>query len=371
MPTQLVNWCEDRAATPLGSTRGDPEARYFGEKPLFSQDAAQNPMFHDWHVVFLRYCDGSSFSSRAGRGNFKAILHELVRAGLGRAAEVVVSGCSAGALSAALHADSVHRVAPQAVVAALIDSGVFPDWSQQGSGGETSEQLVGDGIPGAPVGIWPLDVQLRRAFAQHGLEHSGALPADCLAAHADAPWRCIFLEHLLPFVHMPAFVLQSRFDSSNVKDVEASAGLQELGEAVTWRLDNALAQPETAHGLFLDSCFHHCMNWGQIVAGAGEDDGPTQVEAFAAWWRDHVLAADRAGPHRGKLPRPRWEHRPQIGAGSSRGPCLEEACCARATADLAFWQGAFSGAAVPQAHVQEADRSSSGGGGSGDSSADL
>merc|ERR1719362_310424 len=99
MPPQLVNWCDERMATPLGSTRFDDEVRDFSEKPLFSQDATDNPTFHDWHVVFFRYCDGASFASKAGYSNFQAILHELVVGGFGNAAKVVVSGCSAGALA--------------------------------------------------------------------------------------------------------------------------------------------------------------------------------------------------------------------------------------------------------------------------------
>lgn len=50
-----------------------------------------------------------------------------------------------------------------------------------------------------------------------------------MRAHPGAAWRCYFLEHLLPFVSVPAFVAQSRFDSSNVEDAEG-AGPHELAD---------------------------------------------------------------------------------------------------------------------------------------------
>jgi len=334
-PRQLVELCEDRAKTPLGSTRGDDATRNFSEKPLFSTDPSLNPTFHDWNVVFFRYCDGSSFASSAGHANVQAVLRHLQQQlGFGRASQVVVSGCSAGAVAASLHASAVSRAAPTAKVAALLDSGVFPDWSR-----EADES--------APAGIWPLHTQLRQAFAGHRLEHEArVVPRACLEAHADAPWRCFFLEHLLPHMQVPAFVLQSRYDSSNVRDVAEAEGLAALGDGVAWRLDQALSHRREFHGVFLDSCFHHCMSWGQLAAGSGHGGrGATQPEAFAAWWRDHIVLQQKA-PHQGVIPM-KWDHWAQRAPGEP-GPSWERDRCPDAEADLTFWKRTFASHLVGQ-----------------------
>jgi len=347
-PPSLIDWCSDRATSELGSTRSDAATHDFSEKPLFSKDPFQNPMFHDWHVVFIRYCDGSSFSSRPGAAILQAILKHLTKhRGFSKAAEVVVSGCSAGAVAAALHVEAVRNAVPDANIAALLDSGFFPDWSRPHHHDGTTER--------APPGIWPIDTHLQLAIRDHGSVLAGSMPADCLLHHQDAPWRCAFLEHLLPFVAVPSFVLQSRFDASNVREAEDGASLRKLGEATSWRLDAALAARPGVHGLFLDSCFHHCMSWGQIAAGALGEDGPTQPEAFAAWWWDHVIS-----PRKGAIPPGRWDHLqfptddpglcsadgstdgPPCDANSLGSPCLSQSCCARAVPDMDFWRKTFS-----------------------------
>merc|ERR1711865_140043 len=105
---------------------------------MFSQDENENPTMHDWNVVFLRYCDGSSFASRTGGSlpvghsqksgdlhfeglaNLQAILANLMRGrhkksdgnprfqDLSKATQVVVSGCSAGGVAAALHVERIR-----------------------------------------------------------------------------------------------------------------------------------------------------------------------------------------------------------------------------------------------------------------------
>ena len=80
----------------------------------FSTDASVNPQMHNWNAVFLRYCDGGSFSGSnatvtnyggdptkplwfRGKHVLKADMNDLLaNRGLAKATDVVVSGCSAG-----------------------------------------------------------------------------------------------------------------------------------------------------------------------------------------------------------------------------------------------------------------------------------
>ena len=51
-------WC---AGGPLGSTRADREVMLL-RGGYFDSDPVINPAFHNWNLVFMRYCDGASWN---------------------------------------------------------------------------------------------------------------------------------------------------------------------------------------------------------------------------------------------------------------------------------------------------------------------
>ena len=52
--------CLERSKTSLGSsTFWGPTASFNG---FLSDEAMYNPQFYNWNVVYLKYCDGASFS---------------------------------------------------------------------------------------------------------------------------------------------------------------------------------------------------------------------------------------------------------------------------------------------------------------------
>jgi hypothetical protein len=198
---------------------------------------------HDWNAVFLRYCDGASFASASesmrgngstlhfqGYANFRLILSELLHGveqthvadwaavsggqlalapSLRDATDVVVAGCSAGGVAAALHAIGIQdQLRDGTRVVALLDGAFFPDWKRELPSGQPAPELV-----------WRIDEQLQWIFANFGISHSGAVPEACAKHFGIAHWRCMFLEHLLPWVahSVPVFVFQSRFDTSNLE----------------------------------------------------------------------------------------------------------------------------------------------------------
>lgn len=107
-----------------------------------SPDLSCGPLNDNCTAVFLPYCDGSSFSSaRAsphpvpnssqrlwfrGAANMDRVLDVLEeRFSLRAAAEVVVTGGSAGGLSTLLHVDHVAARVPTARVVGAPDAGYF------------------------------------------------------------------------------------------------------------------------------------------------------------------------------------------------------------------------------------------------------
>lgn len=127
-------WCENvddcagRALTHLGSSVNYTATADLGGG-YFSQDPAINPMMASWNTVYMKYCDGASFSGNndttqpvngltlhfRGFRILNAIMEDLVaNHGLSQATDVVVSGCSAGGLATYLHVDWWRSQLPKA-----------------------------------------------------------------------------------------------------------------------------------------------------------------------------------------------------------------------------------------------------------------
>lgn len=132
--------CLSRRGTGMGTSS---DWGYFHEPAgVLSDEEEINPDMHNWNVVFLPYCDGSSFLSdrsaplvlngtavyMRGRWIFHSVVaHLLATKQLADAESVLLTGCSSGALGALLKLnvlqDMLAWLAPQARVLGLSDAG--------------------------------------------------------------------------------------------------------------------------------------------------------------------------------------------------------------------------------------------------------
>lgn len=261
-----------------------------------------------------------------GLANLNAILAHLKRGlkdgdvrfqDLSQATHVVVTGASAGGVAAAVHLERVRDTLPDALVVGLLDSAVFPDWWRGSHEAiRPGQAAVKDRFAeygDRPECIWPLHEQLRMIFDTFGV--MGAIPGRCLERHGHAePWRCFFLEHLLPVLaeSTPVFVLQSRFDSSNVKALHWKGCLGAFGAEVERRL-LLPGHTKAPVGVFLDACFHHGMRWSEIGI-----DGSTQPQAF----EEFMFAAEAWHARTGKRFQSMWLQQHFV---PTELPCRE--CC--------------------------------------------
>ena len=124
-------WCYDekdcfaRSSTTLGSSNDWPSTEAVGNLALglMNPSCAKNPHFCNFNRVYLKYCDGTSFSGNRddavvvdgkpvffkGHRILNAILNDLAQNhNLGNAENVMLAGESAGGLAVYLHADYVH-----------------------------------------------------------------------------------------------------------------------------------------------------------------------------------------------------------------------------------------------------------------------
>jgi hypothetical protein len=133
---------------------------------------------------------------------------------------------------------------------------------------------------------------------------SASLPRAC---DASLGYKCLFAYHLLPYVATPVLALNSAYDATE-GDGECGAG---SGIVFDWAnatsvnacgdyirgLMRALLRPPSA--VFLDSCHHHCGEWGSITI-----EGLTSPRALAVWYAAGAAALPNAGWMNQALPYP-------------------------------------------------------------------
>eukprot|EP00463_Aulacantha_scolymantha_P000525 TRINITY_DN1319_c0_g2_i1.p1 TRINITY_DN1319_c0_g2~~TRINITY_DN1319_c0_g2_i1.p1 ORF type:complete len:383 (+),score=89.85 TRINITY_DN1319_c0_g2_i1:109-1257(+) len=205
-------WCENldsclgRSGGDLGSSKNYPATANLGGG-YFDNNPAVNPQMYNWNMVFMRYCDGGSFSGAnmtvteykskklyfRGKLILRAMISDLLKnRGLNQATDVVVSGCSAGGLASWLHTDYYSQVLPKTTkVVGMPDSGFFLDYEAPG-------KKYHSGM------IWVFN----QMNATSGV-HQG-----CIAGQAkDESWKCMFAQYTAPFIKTPMFPLQAEYDS--------------------------------------------------------------------------------------------------------------------------------------------------------------
>eukprot|EP01084_Bolivina_argentea_P281692 482007_1 len=269
--------CVHRSGTTLGSSAAYPAAaNYDGGYMATSQ--TQNPLAYNWNTIYVKYCDGASFSGNndtTEKVNATLTLHwrgfrilngvfkELqANYNWNKATDVLISGCSAGGLTTWLHSQHIYDtyVAPLGIkptnFLSMPDSGFFLEW--EGNGKYVT----------AMQWLYPY------------CDTAAAMNKGCMAANSGQEWKCMFAQESAPYENIRMFPLQSRFDSwqtgcelgsSNVNDVN------DYGTNLTTNFMNMYVnskQYSTGHAGFLDSCHHHCGEWN-----AFEIDGQTASQA--------------------------------------------------------------------------------------------
>jgi len=114
---------------------------------------------------------------------------------------------------------------------------------------------------------------------------SGVLP-DCIAAvraEGREDHECFNPQNAVKYIQTPCFALQSQYDSDQMRwrDININDTVTEnkWGQHLTQLIEENFLGSDSRHGLFLDSCSHHCWKWGLLYT-----NGVNQVEAFQQWY---------------------------------------------------------------------------------------
>jgi hypothetical protein len=269
-----LNSCVSRSKGSLGSTKGDKNTSSLNSGDT-SLDPKQNPLMYNWNSIEVRYCDGASVSGDKATptavGNVtlqfrgRSILDAEIKSilndrGMNKATDVIISGCSAGGLATFLHCDHWAEAISSATkgnsngaakVACMPDSGFFLDEDRNPTYGS----------------------KMRNVFKFQESSAAG-LNAACFKAHTatgDAE-KCIFAQWSSEYIKTPTFPLQSEYDSwqtGNVAGGGDNITENAFGKNLTGLVQKLLLnQPQ--HGIFLDSCHHHCGAWnGPVIDSMG------------------------------------------------------------------------------------------------------
>ncbi|CAI7834510.1 unnamed protein product, partial [Closterium sp. NIES-54] len=141
--------CEARSKTLYGTSTlypTDPEPNAAIRPPFYgmlSSNSTINPPFYNWNLVRLIYCDGAGYSGTAGRlevgsngtvlyldgwNIIQAVIEDLQsKRGIKSAAQILLSGSSAGGQAVVALCDRIAAAFPWAPTKCIADSGFFID----------------------------------------------------------------------------------------------------------------------------------------------------------------------------------------------------------------------------------------------------
>ncbi|CAN1299243.1 Pectin acetylesterase 7 [Linum perenne] len=268
-------WCTDtksclsRRDTYKGSSL--KMEKTMGFSGILGSKVASNPDFYNWNRIKIKYCDGSSFT-----GDVEA---------------AVLSGCSAGGLAAILHCEKFRGLLPaSARVKCVSDAGFFIH-GKDITGGLAIEKFFGGVV------------------STHGSTKN--LPASCTSRMR--PDLCFFPQYVAQTMRTPLFIINSAYDSWQIKNVLAPTSSDKKGEWKSCKLDLkkcSAAQLQTvqgfrtqflsavntglgnsttsSRGLFINSCYAHCQSGSALTwAGKGPILDNTRIgKAVGDWFWD-------------------------------------------------------------------------------------
>ncbi|KAJ6706477.1 NOTUM-RELATED [Salix purpurea] len=216
-------------------------------------------MVHHLLVMWQLLIRKPSFTT-GEKGSGRLWLMIYWRKGMKNARNAILSGCSAGGLAAILHCDRFRSLLPaSARVKCVSDAGYFIHGTDI-SGGSRIESFFG------------------QVVRTHGSAKN--LPASCTSKMR--PELCFFPQYVAQTMRTPLFVINSAYDSWQIKNILAPTAVDSKKEWKNCKLDLkkcSATQLQTvqnyrtqflkavniglgtsSRGLWINSCYAHCQS---------------------------------------------------------------------------------------------------------------
>ena len=289
--------CLSRASTDLGSSKHWKSTytdTYEGSAMFAS------PPFDNYTVVFVKYCDGSSFTGNVaepiivgggstnsssviyyrGRRLLDAILDDLLAAkGLSGASSLLFSGCSAGGLTTYLHADYVRGRVPRTCRTLALADAMYSVDSDHWDGTESNMVSVAK-------------------WGYQAWNASSSVNEECVQRKTveNEEWRCMFGSVVAPFVKTPLFVLNSKYDTWQEKAIIGAncsiaqcphgGAMQKFWVNYGQEMVRRLSSLPPRHGAFVGNCPAHCQTGSGYLTRTV--NGTLMRDAFVEWYQDRM-----------------------------------------------------------------------------------
>ncbi|RVX02152.1 Pectin acetylesterase 8 [Vitis vinifera] len=216
-------WCNNastclaRRDNRLGSSK--QMVKQIAFSGILSNKQKFNPDFYNWNKIKVRYCDGASFTGDVeavdpktnlhyrGARVFLAVIEDLMAKGMKNAANAVLSGCSAGGLTAILHCDKFRALLPVSTkVKCFADAGYFIN-AKDVSGAAHIEGFYSE-VVATHVATYSLI-----------LGSAKNLPPSCTSSLR--PGLCFFPQNMAQQIKTPLFIINAAYDSWQIKNILA------------------------------------------------------------------------------------------------------------------------------------------------------
>lgn len=282
-----IHDCLDRSQGYLGSTVNDTHHMPLHD-PYFDLNATRNPLLSSFNHVYVRYCDGAYYSGDRqepvvvgaaghriyfqGRAITEALIDDLsVHHGLSKASEVVIAGCSAGAIRIFAHIDALSKMVKEknsnVRVTALADSGFYLD------------------LPiFTPLKHYVVDPKGQNATA--------LLSPECLETQPPSQLeKCLIASVVGKDIKTPIFAWQSEFDRDQrgcemTKACAADpACINQYGRNLSGAVEQWVSATAPQNAAFIDSCNRHCWPFKMPLEISANDTSTNPLQAFAQWYR--------------------------------------------------------------------------------------
>jgi len=309
-----VATCTARSMFNLGTTKYDKPT--FATSGVLSGSKRYNPEFWDFNTVFIRYCDGGSYTGDRndpvnvtnsfgqnqtlyfrGKRIVDAVFEQLnATTDFSKAESTLLTGQSAGGLGVYLHANYIGKhLLPKSVKVYKVMPmvGFF---------------LLHDAVDGNNY----YERDLKNVYEMQNSNLQALVPA-CVAMHQDTPWKCIFAQNVYPTLLPPVFVIQSVSDQWQMQQILTGKGtpfhgnsfpswtnctetletctssqvntLLEYRQSMLQALTTATTFQKKGNGAFISSCLDNSHGMASFPYSLRATDHTLLSTAMSKWWK--------------------------------------------------------------------------------------
>jgi len=288
--------CFSRRGNSLGSTKYDNDTLNLGDTFGMQRNKTINPTMFDWSYVYIRYCDGGSFTGNVwdpipmnnsndeyiyfrGKRILDAVIDSLINNyGLLNATDIVISGGSAGGLAAILHTNYIANIVYQRSnnndikIVSLPNVGYFIEYNGFNSSNPTNYS----------VGMEWIYVNMNSSLSINDNKCESLLDMEC-----------IFAQNIAGDNIVPTFIFNSQYDRWQTNNILGDSSndtlISEYGYNFTQiLLNNYLNKnPDVGYiyGAYIDPCHYHDGDTSNYWYGI-QINGTNGAQAFDIFYNN-------------------------------------------------------------------------------------